>query len=122
MLQTGASGPLASFSGAVIYKVQATMTAKCLSSNSSTQVSGSTIATVVSGQKIKAGFYCDCATTTSNIFPFVDIGDGNGYVAGTSQAITLASLNQMFLFATIKAGGSNAETMALDYIKVMQLR
>lgn len=121
-LQTGASGPLSSFSGAVIYKVQATMTAKCLSSNGSTQVSGTTIATVVSGQRIKVGFYFDGLATTSNITPYVDIGDGAGWVAGTSQAITLASLAQMCLMATIKAGGSNAETMALDYIKVLQLR
>lgn len=122
MLQTGASGPLASFSGAVIYKVQGTMTAKLLTSNGSTQGTPATIATVVSGQKIKVGFYCDAAATTANVFPYVDIGDGNGYVAGTSQAITLASLNQMALFATIKAGGSNAETMGLDWIKAMQLR
>lgn len=121
-LQTGASGPLASFSGAVIYKVQATMTAKCLSSNGSTQVSGSTIGTVVSGQRVKVGFYFDGLATTSNITPYVDIGDGNGWVAGASQAITLASLAQMCLMATIKAGGSNAETMALDYLKVLQLR
>jgi hypothetical protein len=121
-LQTGASGPLASFSGCVIYKVQGTMTAKCLSSNSSTQVSGSTIATVVSGQRVRVGFYFDGAATTSNIFPFVDIGDGNGYVAGTSQAITLASLNQMSLMMTIKAGGSNAETLGIDWVKVLQLR
>lgn len=121
-LQAGASGPLASFSGVMIYKVQATMTAKCLSSNGSTQVSGATIATVVSGQKVKVGFYFDGLAITSNITPYVDIGDGAGWVAGASQAITLAGLTQMAPFATIKAGGSNVETMGLDYLKVLQLR
>jgi len=121
-LQTGASGPLASFSGAGWFKVQATMAAKFITSNSTTQSISSSIATVVTNQKIKVGFYFDGAATTSNLYPFIDIGDGNGYVAGTSQTITLASLNQMALFATIKAGGSNAETMQLDWIKAMQLR
>lgn len=123
-LQAGNSGPLASFSGAVIFKAGGGMAAKLMTSNSTTQNTSATIATVVTNQKIRVGMYCDAAATTSNVFPYVDIGDGNGWVAGASQTITLASLNAMSLVATIKCGGSGttAETMQLDYIKCLALR
>lgn len=121
-LQTGSSGPLASFSGAGWFKVQGGMAAKFITSNSTTQSISGSLATVVTNQKVRVGFYFDSAATTSNLFPFIDIGDGNGYISCAAQTITLASLNQMALFATIKAGGANAETMQLDWIKVLQIR
>lgn len=121
-LQTGSSGPLASFSGAGWFKVQGGMAAKFITSNSTTQSISSSLATVVTNQKIRVGFCFDGTATTGNLFPFIDIGDGNGYTACAVQTIPLASLGQMALFATIKAGGSNAETMQLDWIKVLQLR
>lgn len=124
MLQTGNSGPLTSYSGACIYKLGATLFAKLQTSNAGTQASSATIATVVTNQTIRAGFYFDGTATTGVIYPFVDIGDGNGWVVGAAVNITLASLAQMFLFATIKAGGSGAtaETIQIDYLKVTQLR
>lgn len=121
-LQTGASGPLASFSGAGWFKVQSSMAAKFITSNAGTQSISGTLATVVTNQAIKVGFYFDGTATTGNLFPFIDIGDGNGYTACAVQTITLASLAQMALFATIKAGGANAETLQLDYIKCYALR
>lgn len=121
-LQTGASGPLANYSGAVIFKAQGAMTPKLQTSNGATQHTGAALGTVVSGQQVRIGLYFDGAATTGNVFPFIDIGDGNGWVTGTSQTITLLGLNAMYLMATIKAGGANAETMALDYLKVYQVR
>lgn len=123
-LQAGNAGPLASFSGALIFKNGGAMAAKLMTSNGASQNTSATIATVVTNQKIKVGMYFDSAATTSNVFPFVDIGDGNGWVAGASQTLTLSGLNAMSFVATVKCGGSGttAETMQLDYIKVYALR
>lgn len=123
-IQAGTAGPLGSFSGAVIFKTQGGMAAKLMTSNGATQNTSAAIATVVTNQKIRAGFYFDGAITTSNVTPYVDIGDGNGFVAGASQTITLAALNAMSLVATIKCGASGtiAETMQLDYLYCLALR
>lgn len=122
-LQTGSSGPLANFGGAVFWKNEGSLAVNFMTSNTTTQNSATAIATAVSGQKVRVGFYFDGTATTSVCYPFVDIGDGNGWVAGTAKNITLASLPQMYLVATVKAGaGGAAETMGLDYLKVLQVR
>ena len=123
-LQAGNAGPLANFSGAVIFKAGGGMAAKLMTSNGATQNTSATIATVVTNQKIRVGMYFDGTATTGNVYPYVDIGDGKGWVAGASQTITLAGLNAMSLVATVKCGGSGttAETMQLDYIACQAIR
>jgi hypothetical protein len=123
-LQAGAAGPLANFSGAVVYKAQGGMAVKCLTSNGATQSTPATIATAVTNQKIRVGMYFDGTATTGNVYPFVDIGDGNGFVAGGVQTITLSGLNAMSLNVCVKAGasGTTAETLQLDYIACLALR
>ena len=120
-LQADALGPLASYDGALIWKDEATMTIDFETSNAGTQATTSAIATFVSNQWTKVGFYFDGAATTSTITPYVDIGDGNGYVAGTAQNITLSGLEEMHIVYGIKSAGS-AETLQIDYIKCLQLR
>lgn len=120
-LQTGASGPLASYDGAVIWKDEGAMIANFETSKAGTQSTTSALGTVVTDTWTKVGFYFDGAATTANIFPYVDVGAG--WVAGASKQITLSGLNQMQLIATIKAGaGGAAETLQVDYLKVLQLR
>lgn len=121
-LQADAAGPLASYDGALIWKDEATMAIDFETSNAGTQATTTNIATFVSGNETRVGFYFDGTATTSTITPYVDV-DGNGFVAGTAQDITLAGLEEMHLVWGVKAGPSDgAETLQVDYIKCVQLR
>lgn len=123
-MQANTGGPLASYDGALIWKTPETaMTINFETSNAGTQNTLSAAWTGVSNTWTKVGFYFDGAATTSTITPYVDIGDGSGYVAGTAQNITLAGLEEMHICWGCKAGPTGgAETLQVDYIRCLQLR
>ena len=115
-LQADAAGPLATYDGALIWKDEATMEIDFETSNAGTQATGSNIATFVTNTWTRVGFYFDGTATTSTITPYVD---GTAY---TAQNITLAGLEEMHFVMGIKAGpANNAETLEVDYVKVVQL-
>lgn len=119
--QADAAGPLASYDGALIWKDEASMDVNFETSNAGTQATTSAIATSVTDTFTKVGFYFDGTATTSTIRPYVDIGDG--WVAGTAQDITLAGLEEMHMVFGVKAGPTAAaETLEMDYVKVVQVR
>lgn len=119
--QANAAGPLASYDGALIWKDEATMAIDFETSNAGTQATTTNMGTFVTNTWTKVGFYFDGATTTSNVFPYIDVG--SGWVAGTSKTITLAGLEEMHLVFGVKAGPTAAaETLQVDYIKCVQLR
>lgn len=120
-LQANAAGPLASYDGALVWKDEATMTIDFETSNAGTQATTSAIATFVTDTWTKVGFHFDGTATTSVVTPYVDVG--SGYVVGTAQNITLAGLAEMHAVFGIKAGPTAAaETLQVDYIKILQLR
>lgn len=121
-MQANAAGPLASYDGALIWKTPETaMTVNFETSNAGTQNTLSAFATSVTNTWTKVGFYFDGAATTSTITPYVDVGAG--WVAGTAQNITLSGLEEMHMVFGIKAGPTAAaETLQVDYVKVLQLR
>jgi hypothetical protein len=123
-MQADAAGPLASYDGALIWKTPETaMTVNFETSNAATQNTLSAAWTAVTNTWTKVGFYFDGTATTSTITPYVDIGNGSGYVAGTAQNITLAGLEEMHVCFGCKAGPSGgAETLQVDYVRVLQLR
>lgn len=123
-MQANTGGPLASYDGALIWKTPETaMTVNFETSNAATQNTLSAAWTAVTNTWTKVGFYFDGTATTSTITPYVDIGNGSGYVAGTAQNITLAGLEEMHVCFGCKAGPSGAaETLQVDYIRVLQLR
>ncbi len=119
--QADAAGPLASYDGALFWKNEDAMLINFETSNAATQNTTSNIATFVTDTWTKVGFYFDGAATTSVIKPYVDVGAG--WVAGTQQNITLSGLEEMHLVFGVKAGpGGAAETLQMDYVKVLQLR
>lgn len=119
--QADAAGPLASYDGALIWKNEASMDVNFETSNAGTQATTSAIATSVTDTFTKVGFHFDGAATTSVVTPFVDIGAG--WVAGTAQNITLAGLAEMHMVFGVKAGPTAAaETLEMDYVKVLQER
>lgn len=123
-MQANTGGPLASYDGALIWKTPETaMTVNFETSNAATQNTLSAAWTAVTNTWTKVGFYFDGTATTSTITPYVDVGDGNGYVAGTAQNITLAGLEEMHICWGCKAGPTGgAETLQVDYIRCLQLR
>lgn len=119
--QADAAGPLASYDGALIWKDEATMLVDFETSNAGTQATTTNMATFVTDTWTKVGFYFDGTATTSRIFPYVDVG--SGWVAGTSQAITLSGCDEMHIVYGIKAGPTAAaETLQVDYVRAVQLR
>jgi hypothetical protein len=121
-MQANALGPLASYDGALIYKTPETaMTVNLEASNAGTQTNTSAFATVVTDTWSRAGFYFDGAATTSAITPFFH--DGSDWTEGDAVALTLSGLEPMHAVFGIKAGPSGgAETLQMDYLRIVQLR
>lgn len=119
--QANTGGPLASYDGALIYKTPETaLTVNFEASNAGTQSTLAEFATSISNTWHRAGFYFDGVATTSTITPFFH--NGTSWTIGTAQSITLAGLEAMHAVFGIKAGGSNAETLQMDYLRIVQLR
>jgi hypothetical protein len=122
-LQANTAGPLASYDGALIWKDEATMAVDFETSNASTQATTTAMATFVTNTWTKVGFYFDGTATTSVVTPYYNVDDSAGMTAGTAQNITLSGLEEMHLVFGVKAGPTGgAETLQVDYIKVVQLR
>jgi hypothetical protein len=95
-MQANASGPLASYDGALIWKTPETaLTVNFETSNAGTQNTLSEFATSASNTWQRAGFYFDGTATTSTITPYFH--DGTSWTAGTAQNITLSGLEEMHL-------------------------
>jgi hypothetical protein len=124
-MQANTSGPLASYDGALIYKIEASMSIDFETSNAGTQATGTGLATFITDTWTRVGFYFDGAATTSTITPYTEVTGvaGTALTAGTPQNITLSGLEEMNLIWGVKAGPTAAaETLQVDYIKVVQLR
>jgi hypothetical protein len=121
-MQSDALGPLASYDGAILWKTPETaLSWNFETSNAGTQSTTSTLGTQVTDTWTRVGMYFDGAATTGNITPYMDVGAG--WVAFTPKAVTLASMDEMYLIWGVKAGPTAAaETLQLDYIKALQLR
>lgn len=123
-MQANTDGPLASFDGALIYKTPETaMTVNFMGSNGATQATTSAFATSVTNTWHRCAMYFDGAATTSTITPYFSADDGVTWTQGTAQNHTLASSAAMNLIFGVKAGPTAAaETLQVDYIRVVQKR
>jgi len=122
-LQANTAGPLASYDGALVWKDEASMGLDFETSNASTQATTSAMATFVTDTWTRVGFYFDGAATTSVITPYYNVSGSGKMIAGTAQNITLSGLAEMHLVFGVKAGPTGgAETLQVDYVKVVQLR
>lgn len=121
-MQANAAGPLASYDGALIWKTPETaLTVNFETSNAATQNTLSAFATSISDTWQRVGFYFDGVATTSTITPYFH--DGDDWTVGTAQDITLSGLQEMHAVFGVKAGPSGgAETLEIDYLKILQLR
>lgn len=121
-MQANAAGPLASYDGALIFKTPETaLTVNFETSNAGTQNTLSAFATGISNTWHRAGFYFDGTATTSTITPYFH--NGTSWTIGTAQNITLSGLEEMHAVFGVKAGPTGAaETLQVDYLKIVQLR
>lgn len=116
--QANTAGPLAAYDGALIYKTPETaMTVNFETSNAGTQNTLAEFATAITDTWHRAGFYFD---GVGYITPFFH--NGTVWTKGAAQAISLTGLEAMHAVFGIKAGGANAETLQMDYLKIVQLR
>lgn len=123
-MQANAAGPLASYDGALFFKSPETgYGIDFETSNAGTQVTATDVAVSVDNTWTRVGFYFDGAATTATITPYIAVNGSNVWVKGTAHNITLAGLAEMHLVYGIKAGPSGgAETLQIDYLKVVQER
>lgn len=122
-IQANAAGPLASYDGALISKEEGSLDVDFETSNAGTQATALSEAAFVSAKWSRVGFYFDGTATTSTIKPYYDMNEAGVWTAGTAKNITLSGLEEMHVVAGVKAGPSaGAETLGIDYIKVVQLR
>lgn len=122
--QTGASGPLANYSGVMIWKDQATMTIDFESSNGVTQNTQNVIATAVSNTWTTVALKVDATATTAVVTAYYDIvGDGVLIAAANTVSLTRASLVPGALTFGVKAGPTAAaETLQVDFVRAIQIR
>ena len=116
LLDNGA-GPMASYDGAVFFKVDGGTVWQFETSDAGTQVTNSNVAARVSGAAIRLGFIFDPNDgDTGKITPYI-----NG-VAGTTHDIALSGLEEMHILFGIKNGSAAPETSIIDYVRVLQVR
>lgn len=126
-MQATTSGPPATFTGAVFYKVSGGLSLGFRTSVGTANTDNPTFATLVSGTVYTLGLDVNLNdATTARVVP-----DINGKQGLTSASIAQRSIEQTFTytggsplyaFAVVKAGSASAETLSLDYIGVDQLR
>ncbi len=116
LLDAGA-GPMASYDGAVFFKVFDGTVWQFESSNAAGQDTEISVGAFTDGAWTTLGFLYDYKDgVTASITPFV-----NG-VAGTAVDLTIAGLAEMHILLGAKAGAGNAETLLVDYVHVVTER
>jgi hypothetical protein len=115
--QANALGPLGTYDGVLFYKDEATMAIDFETSNASTQDTETNLATFVTDTWTRLGFYLDDTATIANVTPYID------GTAGTAVAVARSGSEAMHFVAGIKAGPTAAaETLQIDYVKIIQER
>lgn len=116
LLDNGA-GPMASYDGAVWFKVDGGTVWQFETSNAGTQVTTASAGAFLSNTWYRVGFLFNPADgVTGIVTPYL-----NG-VKGTPQNLTLAGLEEMHVLFGVKAGGGAAETLRVDYVKIIAAR
>jgi hypothetical protein len=121
--QAGGAGPLATYDGALVYKIEGAMAIDAETSNAGTQDVETGLATFVTNTWTRVGFHVSSAATTAVCTAYFDVAGGTGALTahGTTMNITRAGMVPMNIVFGVKSGGS-VETMLVDYVKCVQLR
>ncbi|HUU11206.1 MAG TPA: capsid cement protein [Phycisphaerae bacterium] len=111
------AGPMASYDGVTWSKVDGGVVWTFETSNAGTQVTTASAGAFASATWYKLGFLYDYNDgVTALVTPILD------GVAGTAKNLVIAGLAEMHILLGAKAGGSNAETLLVDYVHVITER
>jgi hypothetical protein len=131
ILANDGAGPATTYDGALIYKVDGTMTTKLQTSASTTQQSVS-LATFTSGTTYRAGFEFDPQDgTTGRVTPWLYSVSSGGLLTDlltrknaldNSLTIGLSGLGGMYGVFGVKAGSASAETLKMNRIRIIGTR
>lgn len=112
LLDDGA-GPMASYDGAVFFKVDGGTVWQAETSNAGTQDTDTNAGAFTSASWHKLSIYYDYNDgTTAQVYFYVD------GVLGATLDLTIAGLEEMHILLGAKAGDANAETLLVDYVHV----
>lgn len=110
-------GPAASYDGALFFKVDGGTVWGFETSNAGAQVTTANAGAFVSDTWYRLGFLVvPTSATAATVTPYID------GVAGTAHALTITGLEEMHIVLGAKAGGGNAETLQVDYVKAVAVR
>lgn len=112
-------GPLASYDGALFFKVDGGVVWQAETSNAGTQVTSASVGAFTSAADYVLEIEVNTASANDTIAQVVF--SINGTPVATIP-LTLSGLDEMHLVCGVKAGGANAETLIVDYIGVRQAR
>lgn len=116
-LQDNGGGPPASYSGAVIFKADGGTVWQAESSLATAQVT--TVTTTTAGGSSYQRLGIEFLPLTSTLADVIFYVDG---VAVAKHSLTYTSATEMQLVLGVKNGGTNAETLNVDYATYTQLR
>jgi len=107
------AGPMASYDGAVFFKVDGGTVWQAECSNAATQTTDTSAGTFTSGSWHRLTIWYDYNDgTTANVYFYVD------GTLGATLTLTISGLEEMHVLLGAKAGGANAEALLVDYVHV----
>ena len=113
-MQDAGAGPMASFDGVVLFKVDSGVVWQIMASNAASQDSEASIGAFSDDTWQKVGFLFDYNDgVTAIVTPYID------GVAGTAVSLTIAGLAEMHILLGVKAGSAAEEALKVDYVHVM---
>jgi len=116
LLDTG-GGPMASYDGAVFFKVIDGTVWQFETSNAGVQTTNTSVGAYADDTWVKLGFLYDYNDgVTAIVTPYVD------GVAGTAKNLTITGLEEMHILLGLKSGGANAEALLVDYVHIVTER
>ncbi len=116
LLDAGA-GPMASYDGAVFFKVFDGTVWQGETSNAGSQETDTNVGAFSDGAWTKLGFLYDFNDgTTAQVTFYVD------GVAGGTLDLVISGLEEMHILLGLKSGGANAEALLTDYVHVATAR
>jgi len=116
------AGPMASYGGAVFFKVDGSMYIGVETSNTTTQATSATALAFVSATWYTLRFEFDPNDGTTGKVTFFAASGTGAFQRLAQKDITLASLAEMHVLLGVKAGGANEENLLVDYVDIWAKR
>ena len=123
ILQTASGGPPTTFDGALLWKQGGTSKWQFTSSAGTAQVANTNVAAFASATTYRIGFSFDPGDgTLGYLTPFINgVAPLNGPVI-QSHRITYGSTGALYGVLGVNAGSASAETLSVDYFRIVQAR